>query len=146
MSPPPGTIRTGGPVHRNFSQHTIHTAKCERCPNHNREIIRRCTDCTVQICTPCYENDPNHGAHCPPVRRSHFAMKRTPSSDRRDPKIRRRRKESSADSEIINRMIEDDEGNEDSTSASNGRRHKRRRVETRNKWKTLTDAKVLCKL
>ncbi|PGH08221.1 hypothetical protein GX51_01375 [Blastomyces parvus] len=52
---PPLYPSTAAP-HTNFKQILIHTAKCDKCNNHNKAILRRCTTCGFQICTPCWAN------------------------------------------------------------------------------------------
>ncbi|EEH43651.1 uncharacterized protein PADG_08471 [Paracoccidioides brasiliensis Pb18] len=40
--------------HNNFKQIVIHTAKCDKCNDHNKATLNRCTTCGFQICTPCW--------------------------------------------------------------------------------------------
>ncbi|PGH13315.1 hypothetical protein AJ79_03731 [Helicocarpus griseus UAMH5409] len=53
---PPAYITTENvPVsHSVFKEIVIHTAKCDKCNNHNKSTLRRCTTCGFQICMPCW--------------------------------------------------------------------------------------------
>ncbi|EEQ92643.1 hypothetical protein RJZ56_007062 [Blastomyces dermatitidis] len=55
-APPPLLNPHTAAPHTNFKQILIHTAKCDKCNNHNKAILRRCTTCGFQICTPCWVN------------------------------------------------------------------------------------------
>ncbi|OJD16271.1 hypothetical protein AJ78_03562 [Emergomyces pasteurianus Ep9510] len=50
----PSTTYPSVVEHTNFKQIAIHTAKCDKCNNHNKETLSRCTTCGFQICTPCW--------------------------------------------------------------------------------------------
>ncbi|KAI9738782.1 MAG: hypothetical protein M1834_008289 [Cirrosporium novae-zelandiae] len=50
-------------LHNRFTPIKIHTAKCDRCNKHNTQIIYRCQDCGIQICTPCLDNAEDGGVH-----------------------------------------------------------------------------------
>ncbi|KAK2784152.1 hypothetical protein FQN53_008761 [Emmonsiellopsis sp. PD_33] len=56
---------TGG--HDRFTEVIIHTAKCDKCNDHNRAKLHRCTTCGFQICTPCWVGK-GGGAHVAPRR------------------------------------------------------------------------------
>ena len=105
-------MATGIVAHERFSEHTIHTAKCERCLKHNRNIMYRCRDCDLQICTPCMEKDPKNGAHYPPTRRNRFYIRPTSPSARRSRKLKRRREEGIADGKAV-REVTGNEGDDD---------------------------------
>jgi hypothetical protein len=49
--------------HREWSPISVHTAKCDRCSNHNTSVIQRCKSCNFQICKNCIGesyDDSNH--------------------------------------------------------------------------------------
>jgi hypothetical protein len=49
--------------HREWSPISVHTAKCDRCSNHNTSVIQRCKSCNFQICKTCIGDsydDSNH--------------------------------------------------------------------------------------
>ncbi|KAK2782777.1 hypothetical protein FQN52_000600 [Onygenales sp. PD_12] len=61
----PPLRNTGG--HDKFTEVIIHTAKCDKCNDHNRAKLHRCTTCGFQICTPCWVGK-GGGAHVAPRR------------------------------------------------------------------------------
>lgn len=51
-------------LHSHWEEIKIHTAKCDKCNEHNKSIMYRCTDgCSRQLCTPCKLADPQSGKH-----------------------------------------------------------------------------------
>ena len=51
-------------LHSHWEEIKIHTAKCDKCNEHNKSIMYRCTDgCGRQLCTPCKLADPQGGKH-----------------------------------------------------------------------------------
>ncbi|KKZ68618.1 hypothetical protein EMCG_05775 [[Emmonsia] crescens] len=50
----PSSIYPSVAGHTNFKQIVIHTAKCDKCNDHNKATLNRCTTCGFQICTPCW--------------------------------------------------------------------------------------------
>ncbi|OAX81045.1 hypothetical protein ACJ72_04621 [Emergomyces africanus] len=60
----PSTIYPSIVEHTNFKQIIIHTARCDKCNDHNKATLNRCTTCGFQICTPCWlhRGGGNHAA------------------------------------------------------------------------------------
>ncbi|KAL8828843.1 MAG: hypothetical protein Q9191_002362 [Dirinaria sp. TL-2023a] len=50
-------------VHDQFRQVKIHTAKCDFCDRNNKDIIRQCTTCALNFCTPCWLQRGQDGTH-----------------------------------------------------------------------------------
>jgi hypothetical protein len=55
--PPTGPVfnqsNLGDQVHNNWMPLVVHTAKCDLCNQHNRDVLQRCTLCNRQMCKKC---------------------------------------------------------------------------------------------
>lgn len=49
--------------HTEFVDIKMHTAKCDWCNDHNRDIVHQCTICGMNYCTPCWLTCENDGVH-----------------------------------------------------------------------------------
>jgi len=41
-------------IHNDFVDITIHTAKCDTCNKHNKNVMKQCVKCGMNFCTPCW--------------------------------------------------------------------------------------------
>ena len=50
-------------IHNDFNDITIHTAKCDMCDKHNKQVIKQCKNCGMNFCTPCLLHRGGDGTH-----------------------------------------------------------------------------------
>ena len=50
-------------MHTEFKDIQIHTAKCDVCNRHNTSVMKQCTLCAQNFCTPCWLERGSDGTH-----------------------------------------------------------------------------------
>ncbi|OCK76577.1 hypothetical protein K432DRAFT_396317 [Lepidopterella palustris CBS 459.81] len=67
-------------IHDTWEEVRIHTAKCDICDRRNKQILRRCIECSWSVCTPCYDTRGGNIKHLGMARNSNPTTLRPPTT------------------------------------------------------------------